>query len=168
MCRECFLDSNKAVLILFEIFFVVVLIPVIKLYYSFRMYIQHLLVRDLVNYKGTNMIHFRDGFCEGIPNDLYAFIGENNTGKSSILQLIRACTDLAYLCEEKDGRKNWQKINVYDKKKPEGIVFCHMVSKNKGRYVAGFYKKGNPDEQQSGVYFSGKLAPAEGELRNVS
>lgn len=98
------------------------------------MYIRDVLIRDLANFKGNNPIHFFDGVNKGLPNELYVFVGENNSGKTSLLELIRACTDLRYLKEE------WKRINV-NAENTKGIVLCRMVTENR-EVITGFYKNG--------------------------
>lgn len=106
------------------------------------MFITDVFIQDLVNFRGKdNLIHFSDGFDKGFPNELYVFIGQNNSGKSSILQLMRACTDLKYL------RETWEKINTYDNGKC-GIVLCRMIGTDQSIiHIACFYKK-----QKCGMY----------------
>lgn len=122
------------------------------------MYIKDILIRDLVNFKGENFIKFSDGFDKGLPNELYVFVGQNNCGKSSLLQLIRACTDPVNL------EKEWRTINLQGDNK-KGIVLCRMITDDGQTVISGFYKK-KDNNKALGVYIW--ATPVEGSEYSIT
>ena len=116
-------------------------------FFFFRLYITKVIVRDLLNYRGENELSFETG---RIPNNLFAIIGENNTGKTSLFKLIRTVTDLNYL------EQNRASINICGSKFPrKGTIACEVLERNtEGRmHILGVQYTQDEKEKKTSVAF---------------